>query len=315
MKFDGKNLEEVINRHWKWICCPTDDEDRADFSGADLVGASISYARLFGANFRGANLFHACLFGADLTKADFTGANLYEADLQRAKLRGAIGLGYIPQQIPTHGSFIAWKRVKLQAGGTHYDYSVIAKLRIPEDAERVCLLNGECKASRAEVLEIQTIGGAPLPGEVGISIRDGRTEYRAGETVTVDDFVGDRLNEHTPGIFFYLDRRQAIRYLTSGDDAEGRVKPVDFISLKEAYKGTGLSGTPPQVLDYIVGDDLKEVAFALKHMPDDQAAAVVLKYWDEYPPETIAKVMDKTLEEVNVLWKQARERIARAIGG
>ena len=314
MKFDGKNLAEVIDRHWQWILCPTDDEDRADFSGADLVGVSIPYARLFGANFRGANLFHACLFGADLTKADFTGANLYEADLHRAKLRGAIGLGYIPQQIPTHGSFIAWKRVKMQEGGTHYDYSVIAKLRIPEEAERVCLLNGECKASRAEVLEIQTIGGAPLPGVVGISIRDGRTKYRAGETVAVENFVGDRFNEHTPGIFFYLDRRQTIRYLTSGEDAAGRVQPLNLETLKEAYKETGLSGTPPQVLDYIVGDDLKEVAFALKHMPDDQAAAVVLKYWDDYPPETIAKAMGKTVEEVDALWKQARARIASVIG-
>lgn len=309
MRFNGKNLEEVLNAHWEWICCPIDDSQRADFSGCDLRGHALPYTSLFGANFRGANLYHADLFCADLQKADLTGANLYEANLYGTKLRGAIGIGYIPQRVPTHGSFIAWKRAKTKFGGTHYDHSVIVKLLIPEDADRISLINGECKASRAEVLEIQTIEGEPLPDAIAISIRDGRTRYKAGETVIPSEWVPDPFAEHTPGIFFYLDRDQAVRYLTSGDDADGKVNPLDLSNVKEEYKDTWMQGTPPNVLDYLIGDDLREMLFALKTLPFEQAAAIVLKYYDRYPIEIVADRLEKSVEETEALLQRARDTI------
>lgn len=313
MKFDGKNLEEVLDAHWEWICCPVDDTQRADFSGANMAGFALPYARLYGANFRGANLYHACLYGAELDKTDFTGANLYEADLRRAKLRGAVGLGYIPQKIPSHGSFIAWKLVTLDIEARLHEKPAIVKLRIPEDAKRIEILNGECKASKVEVLEIQTAEGEPLPDAVGISIRDGVTTYEAGKVLEVPDYVADRFNEHSPGIFFYLERDQAVHYMTVGDDPEGKLAPIDIDKVKEDYKDIGMSGTPPQVLDYLVGDDLKEFAFALKYLPDDEAAVVVLKAYDHFTPEYVAKKLRKPLEEIEVLWDRAKKHLEEIV--
>lgn len=315
MKFDGENLIEVIDRHRQWVLCPTNDEDRADFSGANLVGVALPYAMLYGANFRGANLLHACLFGAELEKADFTGANLYETDLRRAKLRGAIGIGYIPQQIPSHGSFIAWKRATLDPEGKHYDNAVIVKLRIPEDAKRISIMNGECKASKVEVLEVQTVEGEVLPEAVAISMKDGRTEYKAGTVIEVDDFVDDMFNEHTPGIFFYLDRLQAVRYLTMGDDPDGRPQPIDFEELEDEYREPGLCGSPPQILDYLVGDDLKEFAFAMKYLSDEEAAEVFLKAYDNCKPEYVAKKLKLPLPEVEAIWNKAKKCLAEKVRG
>lgn len=313
MKFDGKNLEEVLDAHLEWTLCPVDDEKRADFSGANMVGFALPYARLYGANFRGANLFHACFFGAELEKADFTGANLYETDLRRAKLRGAVGLGYIPQKIPSHGAFIAWKLVTLDTEARLHEKPAIVKLRIPEDARRLEILNGECKASKAEVLEIQTIDGKPLPDAVGISMRDGRTTYAAGTVIEVPDYVADRLNEHSPGIFFYLSRDQAVHYMTSGDDPEGKLAPINIEKVEEAYKDTGMSGTPPQVIDYLIGDELKEFAFAMKYLPDDEAAVVVLKAYDHFTPEYVAKKLRKPVEEIEELWDRAKKHLEEIV--
>ena len=312
MKFNGENLKEVIEEHMQWVLCPTDDSQRADFSGADLTGFALPFVHLYGANFRGANLFHADLYCADLQKADLTGANLYDANLFGTRLRGAVGVGYIPQRIPTDGSFIAWKRAKLKVGETHYDHSVIVKLLIPEDAERISFTNGECKASKAKVLEIQTVDGEPLPGAVAISIKDGRTKYRAGEMVYPDGFTYEPFSEHTPGIFFYLDRMQAVHYLCAGDDSDGKPKPLDIKQFEDGKEETGF-GTPPQILDHLINDPLKELAFALKYLPEDQVAAVVMKYVDYYPNETIAQTLKITEEEVENLLKHAEEMLAKAV--
>lgn len=313
MKFDGKNFEEVLDAHLEWTLCPVDDEKRADFSGANLVGCSLPYVNLYGANFRGANLFHACFFGAQLEKADFTGANLYETDLRRAKLRGAVGIGYIPQKIPSHGAFIAWKLVTLDIEARLHEKPAIVKLRIPEDARRLEIINGECKASKVEVLEIQTTEGEPLPDAVAYSIKDGRTEYKAGTVIEVPDYVDDRFNEHSPGIFFYLERDQAVHYLTSGDDQTGKPEPLSVEKLEEEYKDTGIGGTPPQVLDYLIGDDLKEFAFALKYLPDDEAAVVVLKAYDHFTPEYVAKKLRKPVEEIEELWDRAKKHLEEIV--
>ncbi len=247
MRFDGTNLEEVLAAHQRWVeSGGENDEDRADFSECNLRYALLPGVNLYGANLRGADLF--C---ADLTKADLTGANLHEANLYHARLRGAEGVPFIPQHIPDEGSFIAWKRAKSVMGGTHYDNSVIVKLLIPADAKRLNLLDGQCRASKAEVLEVQALDGTPLPGAEAISIKDGETIYKAGETIVARDFDSDLYNEHCPGIYFYMDRRQAVHYLTYGSDKEGRPMPLDMQAIKSKWleTGIGLGGSPPRVLD------------------------------------------------------------------
>ena len=65
-----EELALILDKHKKWL---NDDPDgkRADLSGADLRGASLSDADLSGANLR----------RADLSDADLSGANLSGANL------------------------------------------------------------------------------------------------------------------------------------------------------------------------------------------------------------------------------------------
>ena len=61
------------------------------------------------ANLRNADLSYTNLHNADLSNADFNAVNLYNADL-----RGAKNVPYIPMVCPEEGSFIGWKKPKLQ---------------------------------------------------------------------------------------------------------------------------------------------------------------------------------------------------------
>ena len=91
-----ERLAEILAKHRAWL----NDEDggeRADLSGADLRGASLSWdnlreANLSGADLRGANLSGAILSRANLSGASLSEANLSEAGLREANLSGAKGL-------------------------------------------------------------------------------------------------------------------------------------------------------------------------------------------------------------------------------
>lgn len=240
MKFNGNNIEEVMELHYKWVKSAGEmgEEGRADFSGCDLSHSDFGGANFYGANFRGANLSGCNLFQTDFRCADLTGANLFACCLQNCNMEGAINPPYIPMDIPDTGSFIGWKRVKdhvPEMGEDHYDHSIIAKLLIPEDADRIRTMTGECRASKVVVLELQTMDGEKLPDDtVGYSIKDrGETQYRVGETVCCSKpFSFNRYQHFVPGIYFYMERPRAVDYLTFGR-LEG--KPI-IIDAKEAFE-------------------------------------------------------------------------------
>jgi hypothetical protein len=204
---EGENLREVVIGAVK---------SRANLSGANLYGANLSRANLSGANLSGANLSRADLSGADLSRADLSGADLSGADLSRADLSGAnlsganlsganlsradlcgaknaeLAIARM-QFIPATGSFEAWKKCKS---------GVLVRLLIPEDAKRSHGSERKCRASKAEVLEV-------IGAEVGVSLHDNKTEYRAGETVEAHDWEPNRWNICAPGIHFYISREEA----------------------------------------------------------------------------------------------------------
>lgn len=158
---------------------------RAYLGGAYLGGADLRGANLGGANLRGANLRDANLGGANLRDA-----NLRDADAARLRV------------LPDEGDVIGWKKCR---------GNVIVKLRIPGDARRSNATGRKCRADRAEVLEIVGIDGKPV--DVAASQHDEEFTYRAGETVTVDDFDENRWNECAPGIHFYITRAEAEAHL------------------------------------------------------------------------------------------------------
>ena len=155
----------------------------ANLYGADLRGANLDGADLYGANLYGANLDGANLmartsvartsmartsYGANLRGANLRGANLYGANLRGAILRGAIlrgailrGANALHQQhiTPSTGTFVGWK--KLQD-------DIIAKLMIPEDAQRLNAHGSrKCRASKVVVTAMCYSDGSVFDG-VGI---------------------------------------------------------------------------------------------------------------------------------------------------
>ena len=167
----------------------------ADLRGADLYGANLYGADLYSANLRSADLRSANLYGADLYGANLRGADLSSADLYGANLRGANlsnTKGVLPI-VPEVGAFVGFKKL---ANG------VIAKLLIPEDAERVGGFTGrKCRAQKAVVLE----GDGP-------STYDSSFRYAVGATVTPTSWNNDPKVECSDGIHFFITRKEAEEY-------------------------------------------------------------------------------------------------------
>jgi hypothetical protein len=180
----------------------------ANLRDANLRGANLSGADLRGANLSGADLRDAYLRGANLRGANLSGADLRDANLRGANLRGAKNVDLIVAQtsILPEGDIIGWK--KLRDG-------VIAKLKIPAEARRSNATGRKCRAEFADVLEI--IGAVK-----GVNRDDGgtgiRLGYVAGERVYACDrggnhvWDGDRWNECSTGIHFFITRAEAENY-------------------------------------------------------------------------------------------------------
>lgn len=186
-----EKLNEILDKHLKWLRFEHDGE-YADLRSADLTGLNMICANLAHADLSFANLSHA-----DLTNTILVGAHMTGVDLTSADYTGTI----VNLQCPEEGSFIAWK--KLRDGA-------IAKLLIPEDAERSSATSRKCRASKAIVLAIYNTYGEEI--SEGTSKRDMEFIYRVGETVYPDHWDEDRWNECSNGIHFFITRREAEEY-------------------------------------------------------------------------------------------------------
>lgn len=171
---------------------------------------------LHGADLRHANLSHASLRGADLHYADLRSADLYGADLSRADLRSADlrGANHVKLSIaktsilPDEGDVIGWKKANADDGTP-----IIVKLLIPADAQRSNSTGRKCRASKAQVLDLQDKQGNSLPPDsTAHSSYDPDFTYKKGETMHVEDFDTNRWNECAPGIHFFITRIEAAEY-------------------------------------------------------------------------------------------------------
>jgi len=169
---------EILEKHAQWL------------RGAGGERANLSYANLRSADLSSADLSSADLSYANLSYANLSYANLRSADLSSAKNSE---LAVAMTRILPEGDLIGWK--KCAAG-------VIVKLRIPSDAKRSHAFGRKCRAEFADVLEV-------FGAEVGLSLHDGKTEYRVGQRVTPDGFDGDWKNECSAGVHFYITRPEA----------------------------------------------------------------------------------------------------------
>ena len=213
-----KELKEILNKHKMWL---RDEEggERADLSNADLRGfdlsninlsgadlrnIDLSYTNLRGANLSYTNLSYTDLRGADLRYANLNNANLWDANLRYANLNNIeTNMNTIGYNLacPEEGSFIGYKKTD----------EYLVKLLILEDAERSSATTCKCRCDRAKVLEIENI-------ETGERIEETKSDYdpefiyRVGEIMTVKDFDYDRWNECAPGIYFFMNKENALNY-------------------------------------------------------------------------------------------------------
>ena len=131
---------------------------------------------------------------ANLSNTNLSNADLIGAHLSGADLRGTIidhtTIG-VPMACPETGSFHGWKKCKDK---------VLVKLRIPEDAKRSSAATTKCRADKVEVLEV-------LGADVGVSERG--QIYEIGEIVVADSWDGNRWNECSHGIHFFVKRSDA----------------------------------------------------------------------------------------------------------
>ena len=102
---------------------------------------------------------------------------------------------------PDTGAFIGWKKAR----------GLIVCLEIPADAKRLSATGRKCRCDKAKVLSITDLEGTKTYNEIASS-RDAGFIYKVGETVSVDDFNGDRWQECSAGIHFFINRQEAVDY-------------------------------------------------------------------------------------------------------
>ena len=102
----------------------------------------------------------------------------------------------VPIVCPIIGEFEAWKRC---ADG------VIVRLLVPADAKRSSAETRKCRADYVKTLEV-------IGADVGVSIRDGVTKYRAGEITRALKWNKCRWVECGGGIHFFMTREEAEAY-------------------------------------------------------------------------------------------------------
>ena len=194
-RISKEKLAEVLREHEKWFYSDGKEGKCADLSYTNLSYADLSEANLFGANLSGANL---------------SGANLYYADLRNAKLENVKyddTTQYFALQCPEEGEFVAYKKAYEQISGL----PCIVKLLIPTDALRSSATSKKCRCNKAKVLSITSPDGK-TKYQKAYSSWDYSFIYEVGNTVKVSDFDKDRWKGCAPGIHFFVDREDAVKY-------------------------------------------------------------------------------------------------------
>lgn len=186
------------------------DLSNADFSGADLSGALFRNTCLDGADFTSANLTGTDFRGCSLKNADIRGAILKDAALYKADLEGLISdekTTYYKERCPLEGPFIGWK--------VCFGKRVVQFL-VPGDARRVQGTRDEIRVDKAKVLTVKSEDLLKEYDEAS-SFADDDFIYRKGEMVYSGKFEEDRFSESGPGIYVWLKREEAVRYMNQED--------------------------------------------------------------------------------------------------
>lgn len=187
--YTKEELNTILKKHKKCVNGEPGGE-RADLSNTNLSSINLR--------------------NADLRNADLSNTNLSNADLWYADLRYARNIPFIPMACPDTGSFIGWKKALSDLVPNR---KVIVKLAIPANAKRSSATGRTCRCDMAKVLEIQHIDENEKC-DITEAYADYYDDfkYTVGETASVENFEDDRHIECAPGIHFFINREEAVRY-------------------------------------------------------------------------------------------------------
>lgn len=135
------------------------------------------------------------------------------------------GLFATNQIVPSHGSFIGWKKACVTDPDAGYSQYILLKLYIPADAKRLnAVTTRKCRASRAKVLAayeytLENESGTyryrlqryKQPGSIQAYHRGGFS-YTVGEYAVPDSFDDDVTNVCSNGIHFFITKEEALDY-------------------------------------------------------------------------------------------------------
>lgn len=224
--FSNSNLTESVFMNSAIRMCSFDQANlcKVLFNNVGIQNSSFRVASLVRASFdavcftqvsdfEGANFFQSYFYDTNLNVSNMLGANLSSAIIITIdKNPDSKKLPFMPMVCPEEGSFIAWKKVwcpELK------DY-ILAKLEIPANAKRCSGTGRKCRASRAKVLEFQTVGGKKLPDTLVATplwgFFYGTLTYKVGKTVVAKNFDPNRWQTCSRGIHFFLTKDEAKRY-------------------------------------------------------------------------------------------------------
>ena len=108
---------------------------------------------------------------------------------------------FIPTYLPD-GEFIAWKKLS----------GLIVKLKILEDSIRSRASGDKCRCDKALVLEFQNLDGSKSDLKTYTNNSYAECTYTVGKMVKADKWDGNRWNECSNGIHFFIDRQSAVNY-------------------------------------------------------------------------------------------------------
>ena len=176
---------------------------KANLFKANLSFANLSYASLYKANLSFANLSLADLSEANLSNAKISGTNFYSLRLSGSKLENLDFSGF--NICPEEGQFYGYKKVKSD---------FILKLLISKNAKRLNPIGyRQCRASKVKVIEAYNPDGSKTDQKLFKSFYDPNFEYEVGKWAEVKNFNDDIREVYTPGIHFFLTKKEAINYL------------------------------------------------------------------------------------------------------
>ena len=122
-------------------------------------------------------------------------------DLGDADLGGAKNMPFIPTYLPDC-EFIAWKKLP----------GLIVKLKILENSKRSRATGDKCRCDKALVLEFQNLDGSKSDLKTYTNNSYAECTYTVGKMVKADKWDGNRWNECSNGIHFFIDRQSAVNY-------------------------------------------------------------------------------------------------------